>query len=264
MLSGVSKTELLDYLVQIEKTGDNIDLDSMCAHFEMQKRNKSLLAKHTHKIWQATDGTWCTYLPDHTRPKNRKLIRKHTEMEVQNVVINYWLKESEPKKTLREVFTAWNERRAGLEQIALSTKDRMVQDADRYFDLIQDQSIDSFTEEGLIDYIERCVTRHSLTPKAFTNLKTLFRGTFKYARRNKLTAIDIESVIDLLQVPPRQLKHNEKADCEEVFDEDEFVTLVNYLISNIDIRNMALLTIMLTGVRPGEIVTRKHSDIIRG
>lgn len=73
----------------------------------MEKR-KEYLSKHKWAISKGKDGYWRTYLPD--KEHGRRMIKKLSKEEVENIVIKYWEGESE-NPTIREVFNEWNDRR---------------------------------------------------------------------------------------------------------------------------------------------------------
>lgn len=70
--------------------------------FEMNKR-KSYLKEHPYSIWQGKDGKWRTYLLKEgeyeTKKENRKLIKRNTEKEIEDIVVEYYKKLSEEKDT---------------------------------------------------------------------------------------------------------------------------------------------------------------------
>lgn len=51
-----------------------------------------------------------------------------------------------------------------------------------------------------------------------------------------------------------------REDSKEVFNEYELPVVLSYLESNLDLKNLGILLMFLTGVRVGELVTLKHSD----
>ena len=113
--------------MDIDRDCDNIDMDSVCRAISMQQRRKQILADHTHKIWQGTNSYWCTYLPDASKPKRRRLIRKSTRKALYDAIIDYWTVKSGKSQKLYDVFNEWNEHRAKIGQISLSTRGRMMQ-----------------------------------------------------------------------------------------------------------------------------------------
>lgn len=47
---------------------------------------------HKYKIWVNNDDKWCTYLPDATKPNNRRLIRRNTEEKLMSTLRDYYQK----------------------------------------------------------------------------------------------------------------------------------------------------------------------------
>ncbi len=47
---------------------------------------------HKYKIWINNDDKWCTYLPDATKPNNRRLIRRNTEEKLMSTLRDYYQK----------------------------------------------------------------------------------------------------------------------------------------------------------------------------
>ena len=77
-----------------------IDLQHLQAEIDMKER-RQYLKQHPYSIWQGkNDNKFYTYLPDDT--KKRILVKRNTEEEIQNIIINYW-KEQELNPTLQEV-----------------------------------------------------------------------------------------------------------------------------------------------------------------
>ena len=77
-MSSFSAEELLSYLLE----RDNLNAGDV-QEIMAQKRKEQLLKNHTHKIWQGSDGRWRTFIPDDTKPKNRKLISRETKDSLQ-------------------------------------------------------------------------------------------------------------------------------------------------------------------------------------
>lgn len=50
------------------------------------------LSIHKYKIWVNNEGKWCTYLPDDTKPYNRRLIRRNTEDKLIDAMRDFYQK----------------------------------------------------------------------------------------------------------------------------------------------------------------------------
>ena len=206
----MQEQELLKYAIE----SGMIDLQHLQAEIDMKER-RQYLNQHPYSIWQGkNDSKFYTYLPDDK--KKRILVKRNTEEEIQNVVINYW-KEQELNPTLQEVFDEWNDRRLGLKKIVPSTHERNQQVFRRHYKGIEDKRIRSVTEDWIMDFLEQQIAIHDLTSKAFSNLKGITKGFLKRAKRRKLIDLSIESVLNDMDLSDRDFRKVIKEDYEEVF-----------------------------------------------
>ena len=249
----IGDNELLKYVIQ------NGMIDPVQVQLEIEKlQRKEFLKKHKNAIWQGADGRWITYLDC---GKGRRMIRKRTLEEIEDEIISYWQnKMSNP--TIKEAFDEYNDGRLELNQISAASHMRYKQDFVRYYGLIQDRRVRSITAEELCDYIEKRISELELTSRAFANFKTITKGMFKRAYRRKYVDFRIEEeVLQVIDLSDRQFKKVRKEDYQEVFTEEEYRKYINYLCENLDRWNAALLLILITGMRGGEVVTLSYEDL---
>ncbi len=223
---------------------------------EMQKRNK-YLELHPYKIWFGKDNEWHTYLPDEEKgrvPRHRK-----TEKEIQDVVIEYW-KEKESNPVLQEVFDEYNDRRLELKKISAATHVRERQDFDRFYSEWKKRGIKDIKEEEVGDFLEEQVAKHNLTAKAYSNLKGLTKRMFKRARKRRLICFRIEDVFNEMDMSEVDFKKTIKEDYQEVFTETDYPIMMDYLETHIDIWNIGIIMMFVTGIRVGELVALSYSD----
>ena len=250
----MSDSELLKYAID----SGIIDTALLQEKIEMQKREE-LLKKHSYNIWQGKDGKWRTYLPD--EEKGRKLVKKSSETDVENTVVEYW-KSQEENPTLKELFSLYNNSRLENRQISEASHLRYTQEFNRYYKSLADRKIKSITADELCDFMERRVSELSMTSKAFSGFKTLTKGIFKRAYRKNYIGFRIqEEVLDVIDLSDKKFCKIHKGDYKEVFSEVEFQEYIKLLEDNLDIWNMALLLILVTGLRGGEAVALKREDV---
>ena len=78
----------------------SLDIDALI----VMKKNKEFLDKHPYAIWQSKDGKyWYTTLPDKTKERGVRQIRRNSRKELEEAIIEYW-KENTNKKTVSDVF----------------------------------------------------------------------------------------------------------------------------------------------------------------
>ena len=237
-----------------------IDLSYVQEQIEMKKR-KDLLKRHPYKIYQGKDGKWYTYLPCENR--GRKMIKKSTKENIEDQVISYWKKEDE-NPTLKELFYAWMKRKLEYNDICQGTYDRYEKDFKRFFEKDSDFSarrIKDIKSKEIIPFLRKAIADYSLTSKAYSNLRTLVYGIFKYAKEEEYISWSISYIVGDMELSQRAFRKVIKEDDEEVFNDDEIVELIKETSSNPDMLNLGIMLMFCTGIRVGELVALKWCDV---
>lgn len=246
----------MDELLKYALDHGMINMSYVQEQMEMDKR-KELLNKHPYKIWEGKDGKWRTYIPQ--KNGERKLIKRNNLSDVEDKVIEY-LKEELENPTISEVFSEWNDRRLELRKISAATHLRNQQVFKRHFSSFGENKIKEISQEDVENFLEEQIPEHDLTAKAFSNLKTVTKGFLKRAKKRKLIDFNVEELFTELDTSESDFKKVIKEDYQEVFDEYEMPKIMQYLEENLDMKNIAILLMFLTGARIGEIVALKHKD----
>ena len=223
------------------------------------KKRKEYLEKHPYKIWQGTTNNyWYTYLPDDISG-DKKLLKRLEKDSLIDAIISYW-REHDINPTVGEIFTEWNDRRLELQKISEATHFRNQGDYKRFFQEFGKSKICYLTIPDFTDFLEEAIPTYNLSSRAFSNLKTIVKGILKFARKKRYISFTAEDVFAELDVSEKCFKKTIKEDYQEVYDEEETETMINYLIENKDPKNLAILLMFVTGLRVGELVTLKHGD----
>lgn len=234
-----------------------IDLNDVCSKVEMNER-KGLIEKHHY--WQGKNGLWYVHIPDSTKPSGRRLVKRNTERAIQDVIVKYE-RQFADNPTFEDMFNECYKNKLELNKISKSSYDRYVQVYKRHYPVFGKQFVKNLTDTDFIDFLEKQIPEHELGSKAFSLLKTITRDTLKYCKRKKYINWSAEQMLQELDVSDRDYYKRYKEDCEEVFDEVETAKMVSYLTENHDTRNDAVLLMLITGMRVGEVVVLKHEDI---
>lgn len=237
-----------------------ININDVQNSMEAMKREE-LLKKHPYKIWEGKDGKWYTYIPD--EEKGRMLKKKATKKAIEDDVIKYWKEETE-NPTIRDLFYEWIHRKLEYQDICVGTFNRYEKDFKRFFEddsCFADLRIRNIKSDEIIPFLRKAIVKYSLTAKAYSNLRTLTYGIFKYAKEKGYISWSISQTVGDMELPKKSFRKVIKEDDEEVFNDEEMVKLLEYLTATPDILNLGIMLMFCTGVRVGELVAMKWCDI---
>ena len=217
---------------------------------------EKLLSKHPYKIWQGADGRWCTYLP---KPGGkRKFIKLKKKEELEDRV----LQSLNTCPTFGEIFEEWNRDRLERKVIRPATFDQNRRIYNRFCSGLNDTPLSDITEDSISRFLER-IADGSVTPKAFSNLKTIIKGTLKRAKRQKLITFNVVATLDDLDISSGSFKRRAPRPTGECFNDHEARTVIAYCKEHPDIQNLGILLLFPTGMRVGELVALEPSDIVQ-
>lgn len=238
-----------------------IDTSYVQEQIEMSKREE-LLKKHPYSIYQIKDGRWSTYIPD--IEKGRRIIRKGTRKELEDVIIDYW-KTATENPTVSDIFDKWLENKTLYKDICTGSCDRYKRDFKRFFEddvNFSQKRIRQVSPSDVTSFIRGSIARHSLTAKAYGNLRTLIYGIFRCAKEEGYITWSISQTMGDMEIPKKAFHKVIKEDDEEVFTDEEMEKLLNYLISNPTVVNLGIIIMFCTGVRVGELVGIHWDDVV--
>ena len=251
-------------LLRIAIENGMIDTNTIIAQVKMNERKK-FIDMHESKIWQGAGGMWYTYL--HDEQKGRKLVKRRTKDDIYDEIVKYY-KSQKDEPTIRAVFDEWISGKLKYNEIQKQTYDRYVTDFNRYFVNNEsfkdyaDRKIRYICEDDLEEFIKITISCMRLTQKAYSNLRTLINGIFKYAKKKGYTSLSISTFIGDLDLSRRSFKKNIKDKDAEVYQEAEAEKLSEYLREQSgDLKCLGLLLTFETGMRIGELCGLKPDDI---
>lgn len=221
-------------------------------------KKKELLAKHPYKIWQGKDGEWYTKLV--AEDGSKKLRHRKTKDELEHVIVEHIQKVIDCP-TVERIFYEWLDVRLERGEIEKSTYSRYERGFARYFMKMKDRKVQSLTELELEDFIKRTIQEQKLTRKAFSNMRTLIYGIFRYAKKKRLVDFSIKSTMDDIEFSKNEFQKICHEDNEQVFMLDEEAKIIEYLETHQDLLNLGLLLLFKTGLRIGELTSLNKEDI---
>lgn len=237
-----------------------INIDDVQNNMEAMKREK-ILKRHPYKIWEGKDGKWYTYLPN--EEKGRILKKRATQKAIEDDVIEYWKVETE-NPTLKDLFYEWMHGKLDYKDICTGTFNRYEKDFKRFFEDESDFSsrrIRDIKADEIEPFLRGAISKYSLTAKAYSNLRTITYGIFKYAKKKEYISWSISQTVGDMELPKKSFRKVIKEDDEEVFSDEEMAKLLKYLSEVPDMLNLGIILMFCTGVRVGELVAMKWCDI---
>lgn len=238
-----------------------------------KEERKRLLSLHAYKIFRDKDGRWKTTLPDETRKSGRRLIAKRELSDLEDTIVEYYQgiqKESDKrviqkKITLREIYPLWLQSRK-LEVNSMGTVKKNDQDWKRYYlqDHIIDKPMCALTVQELKGWAHKKIEDNHLNKRDYYNMAIIMKQCFQYAKDAEYIESD---TWEKVKINTKKLKRNQKKSNEdEVYFLDEQKKLIAYSFEqfNKNPRNITALAIpfiFVTGLRIGELVCLKYSDI---
>ncbi|MBM6751308.1 site-specific integrase [Mediterraneibacter glycyrrhizinilyticus] len=246
----------------------------------MKMTRREILEKYKNKYWYSEkSGRWIFNMPDKTRKEGRRQVSRKNQKDIENIVFDYYSKlesrneekikhEQLQRRTFNELFYEYMEHKKT--QVKSGTIERMMVDWEKYYQPNKDfieKPFRDITKVDVDDFFNNIVELYQPKDKCFCNLCGIMKQTFEYAvdadyidkspyRTNKVNKKNI--------VPTRK-----KANSEEVFTQKEQALLTaemehralkkpTYLIPWI------VLLDLETGLRIGEILALRESDIVKG
>lgn len=227
-------------------------------------RRRKILEKHEFEIYKGTDGKWRTYLPDDTKKSKRRLVKRNTRQEVEDVIVAYYREPIDYSNTVFSICEMWLERKLDMHDIEKQTYDRYYTDAIRYFknSNISQYEISEITEEYLEEFIKDMIYEYGMKYKQWSNLRTLIIGVFKFAYKRKLTDISIKDFLNSLELS-RKAFNRERVDHKtQVFNTEERSKIIDFIDNDTEnITDLGIKLCFYTGLRIGELSTLKQSDV---
>lgn len=252
-----SEIELLNFALE----NGMIDLPNIQEQLEMKEKEK-LLKKHEYKIWQGKNGKWYTYLPD--EKKGRVQRERASKREIEDLICEFY----KDDYYINDAYIDWIEEKIRFKEIQPQSKSKYDNNYNRFFKNNSDArklistKIKYITEDDIEDYIKCTIANMELTHKAYSDMRILINGIFKYAKKKKFTDISITSFMGDLDISQKSFKKIERDKDKQIYSESEVTAITDNLRTRTsDIRALGLLLAFETGLRIGELSGLHKTDI---
>lgn len=253
-MDNFSKNEILNFVL----SNGIIDINTIQKQIDMNERRK-YLEMHPYSIWEGSNGKWYTYFPKEDGGRVQK--NRSTREALEDLIIESVKREIE-SPTVKQVFFEWHRKRLDRGEIEKSTYSRYERVFEQCFGSIAKKEIRKIDEADIEDFVKSTIHNFNLTQKAFSNMRTILYGIFKYAKKKGYVDYSIKQTLGDIQFSKKEFSKITHEDNEQVFMVHEENRIVSYLEKNIDLINLGLLLIFKTGLRIGELVALEKSDIL--
>lgn len=219
---------------------------------------------HTSSIKQLTgaDKRWYTYVPDASRKNNRKEIKRKTEKEIIEYLLEFYGLDGMTFIELFNEYIPYKTKHTG----SLQTIRRHRQHFEKYFvngkSILLNMNIAKIDHLTLQEEANRLVKTYKMTQKEWKNVRTFFFGMFRYAYDKHWITIDPTEKVKITV----QFRQEEKKTAKtEVFKTTEYKRLHDYLdVQYLLTHDPAYLAVKLqfyTGLRIGELVALRWENV---
>lgn len=240
-------------LLQFAQEQGIINITLVQQQYEHMQR-KSIIDKH--KIWQASDGRWKTYVEIAGK---KKLLAKTDRQTLEDAIIESY---KEPKVRFQDCFDAWIDEKLEYGEIQKQTYDRYIADYKRYIHdtELEKKEIKLINELYLETFIKKKIAEDHLTAKNWGNMRILISGAMIYAHKHGYTDMRISLFLAELQLSSKIFKRVIVKDEEQVFTSEEEKKIEKYINDNPNILSLGVALTFYTGLRVGEMAALKWED----
>lgn len=255
----ISANEVLQYMDKHNK----IDLDGVLSEMEDMKRQE-YLNQHPYNIWLASDNRYKSYLPDSTLKSGRRMIAKSNRKVLEDIIVDYYREQNYDRLKFENLYYEWLE----LKRLTVSNGsiERLHNIYKRFYEKheINRKSVATINYQYLKLFTLTTVKQHDMNYKQYSNFASVLRGILEYALDSELIE---QNPFDRFRIGRNTLRapgvSNKK---EQVFSLEERQLLESTIWDDYkndpkDTVSLAILFDFYTGLRSGELVSLKWSDI---
>ena len=185
-----AKSELLDLLTYV-----NMDLSDNTLNGVINMAKNQILEEHKFKIFfSATENVWRSYLPDETRSRKRRSIKRREKADLENLIVKFYIDESKKAqsvRTLEAVYESWLIYRRDFTPAKHKTIYENVMDWNKFISgtELAKTSINTITPVMLTRFFRAVTKDRNISHKRISNVRSVLNGIMIMLLRKKSLSI---------------------------------------------------------------------------
>lgn len=230
----------------------------------IMKKRDIIITKHINEVYpvlstgEGSKQTYYTKLKPGVRGHEAKISAKNLDDLYDKIVAYYLEIEIRNKTTVHDVLEM------AIVDLNPLTASRHRQIFDKNFSLISNKKIAELSEKDIRDCLQGMIDR-GIKSKSFNNATSTLNKINDFCVYNHISCINIREKVSEYRkvklVGKKVFVKEHKAETELAFTEKEAVELIKLALSNGDFIDLAIATLLTTGLRAGELLALTEDDV---
>lgn len=222
-------------------------------------RKKLVEQKHSYAINSRTNGRVITTVREDSKLKQISAVTM--EDMIDKLYLFYY--ENKKKLTLNDLFPEWKAERLKDKSLNIKTVKRDTEHWNKYYKehSIIYVPISKLTTKMLNDFFNSTITKFNLSNREYNNMKSIMIALMRIAIDEEII---VENPMNGIYIKSKFRAVRKKSDGSKLYLNDEFDTLDTHLETESTIEALCIRLMFQLGVRIGEGVALKFSDIEYG
>lgn len=265
----IDKLNQNDDILQYAISHDIIDIEKIRENMREEQRSH-YLNMHHYSVFQDQKGLWRTTFPDSSKKNGRRTIAKKTKEAVEDAIVAYYQRSEKHSLnvsdyvTMDELYPIWMKSRLSEVQ-SVNTAKRNNQDWDRYYKGTPITKIPmcDLTTNYMRDWAHNMIDRYRFTKRQYYNMTVIIKKMFEYVAAENVCDNNWSKV----KINTKKLaRDSKKSNVTQIYFNDEKFKIVSYALqkfqqNNRNITALAIPLLFMTGMRIGEVVALKYTDL---
>lgn len=209
----------------------NIPINEALKNFEMIA-NKKILEQHKFKVYfSESECAWRTYLPDDTKPRKRKPLKRATKENLENEIIKFYKEQQKLREkngtSLTAIYERWLIYRRDFTPAKAKTITENIMEWNKFLKdtELSRMSIKDIRAITLIRFFRALTKDRLYTRKRISNVRSVLNGIFSYAVEEELIEHNPVGDVNFKSFTYKPVENQ----IDNVFSKDDAIKLLTYL-----------------------------------